>query len=119
MLIAGTAAEVAGERFPYVVIGRISIFFYPWFEGHQKAGGAVAALQGMRLVKGGLQRVEIVWGSQRFNRFQRLVIGLNRQDQTGSYRLPIHQYGTSPAHPMGTANVGAGQADLMPDKVGQ
>ena len=42
--VAGAAAEIAGDRFFDLLVGRITIFLQQTVGGHQHAGRAVAAL---------------------------------------------------------------------------
>jgi hypothetical protein len=48
-----------------------------------------------------------------------MAVGLHGKHDTGTDRLPIEQNGTGPTNPVLAANVGAGQAQFVAQKVAQ
>src|SRR3954447_20232405 len=60
LVIAGAAAEVAGERLADLVTAWARVFGGQRLGGHQDARRAVAALGGAEVGEGGLERMEIV-----------------------------------------------------------
>src|SRR5262245_42994759 len=56
--IAGTAAQVAGDRLANLVFGRVEVVFEECISGHKHAWSAVAALQTVFLTESLLERVE-------------------------------------------------------------
>lgn len=71
----------------------------------------------MRLMKSLLDRVHIFGCPQALNRLQSTAVGLHRQKQAGANRISIKQNGTSTADPVFTADMGAGETDLMSQKI--
>ena len=58
MLVASAAAKVARKRMPDLLLGRVGILLEEGDEGQQNSGGAIAALQAMRLPEGLLDRMK-------------------------------------------------------------
>src|SRR5215467_9357898 len=64
VLVAGTAAEVAGQRPAHVLLGRIGIGVEERLGGQHHARGAEPALQPVLLLEALLQRVQLAGGGQ-------------------------------------------------------
>src|SRR6516162_4377360 len=60
VLIAGAAAKVAGKGNTHFLLRRVGVVAQEFDEARENAGGAVAALETVILVKGLLQRMQLV-----------------------------------------------------------
>src|SRR5262249_17543448 len=60
VLVAGAAAEIAGDGDAHLLLGRVGIVAQELEQCGEHAGGAEAALQAMMLVKALLQHVQLV-----------------------------------------------------------
>ena len=67
LLISCAPADVAVNSFTDFFLRGVGIFFQEGNQGHQEAGSAEAALQGVFLCKGLLQRMQIFRSSQGFH----------------------------------------------------
>ena len=119
MLIPGAAAQVAGDGLTDLFFGRVGVFFQEGDQRHQKAGGAVAALDGVGFPEGFLQGMQVVRRAQPFDGHNLVAVGLHGEHQAGTDRLAVEQDGTGPAHAMLAADVGAGQSQIVAQKVAQ
>ena len=83
-------------------------------------GRAEAALQAMVLVEGLLQRMQLV-GARRdaFDGEDLVAVRLHREHQAGARRQPVQEDGAGAAHAVLAAEMGAGQAELVADEVGE
>ena len=86
---------------------------------HEDAGGAEAALQGVMLPEGLLQRMEIAVRRQPFDRLDRRAVGLNREQKAGPDRCAVEADGAGSAHAMLAADVRAGQSQGVTEEVRQ
>ena len=116
--IAGTPAQMSAQDLPYVHLGRPRIALQIVGEGHEDAGGAESALQGVMVlecllqrIKGGVQRRE------QFNGTHVAALGLNGERQARAYGSAIDQDRAASANAMLAADVGAGRTERMAEKV--
>ena len=120
MLVTGTATEIAGKGVADLVFSGMGVLFEEGYEGEEDAGGTKAALQAMFFPKALLEWVQLIRvGGEAFNGGNLVAVGLNCKGQTRADRLPIQQHRAGATHAMLTAYMRAGQADFMPEKIGQ
>ena len=120
VIVAGAAAEVARDRLPNLLIRGIGIFFQEGFEGHHEAGGAEAALQGVGLVEGFLDGMQMIGvGGQALDGEDVVAVGLHREEQAGADGLAVEKDGAGAADAMLAAHVGAGQVQVVADEVAE
>ena len=93
--IAGTAADVALERVRQV--GLVRLVERGGRRGHQHAGGAVTALEGLRVVKGLLHRVQFAVLGQTFDGRDLAPLGAKGGDQAGMERFAVDMHRTGAA----------------------
>src|SRR6516164_11533427 len=87
-------------------------------ERHQNARRAEAALQSMIVAKRLLQRIErAVWARERFHGLDRAAFGLDRKRQTRAGGDAVDQHGASAADAVLAADMGAGRAQRMTEKI--
>src|SRR6476661_3541071 len=89
VLVAGTAAEVALDGMPDLVVGRIRVVLEQVDRGHDHAGGAEPALEAVLLPERGLHGVQRVAVGEALDGQHLGAIGLNRQPRTGLDRPPV------------------------------
>ena len=103
-----------------VVVGGLGILLQPGQDRHQDTRRAEAALQAVGLLKGGLQGVQGAIGlGQAFDRAELGAVGLHREKQASAHRLTIHQDGAGTTDTVLTAHMGAGEAEVVAQEVGQ
>src|SRR6478752_3458763 len=119
VLVAGAAAQVAGQRPAHVLLGRVGVLVEERLGGQHHARRAEAALQTVLLPEALLQRMQLAGASQALDGADLLSVGLHRQHGARLHRAPVDQYGTGAAVGGVAAHVGAGQAEPAADQVGQ
>ncbi len=83
-------------------------------------GGAEAALQAVGVAEGLLQRVELaVAAGQPLDGGELVAVGLDRQHQAGAHRLAVDEHRAGAADAVLAADVGAGEAELVAQEVGE
>ena len=118
VLVAGAAAEIAGDRGADLVLVGVGVLGQEGHQREQEARGAEAALQRVRFAKGLLQRVErAVGGGQPFDRGDLATVHLHAEQQTRAHRLAVDEHRAGAAHSVLAADVGAGQPELVPQQV--
>jgi hypothetical protein len=113
VLVACTAAQVAGEDFPDVFIAGIWVFVEEGDDGHEDTWGAEPALEPMRFPKSFLKGVEIIGSPQAFYCGDLVLVCLYGKHQAGAHRVVIDHHSASAADPMFAPNVGACQAEVV------
>ncbi len=88
--------------------------------GHEHARGAEPALQSVAVAEGLLERVQGAFAvGQPFDGLEVSTLGLNGEHQAGPGRTLIDQDRAGAAHTVFAAEVGAGQPEMLPERVGQ
>src|SRR5262245_21121632 len=113
LLVAGAAAEVAGDRLADSFAGRIGLALEQGFRGHQDARGAVAALRRSEVGKSGLQRMQLGAAGKAFHGLDAAPLALHRQHEAGELRLAVEQYGAGAALAELAAVLGAGEGEVL------
>ncbi len=119
VLITGTAAQIAGNRLAHFAIAQRPARAQQRIGGHQKTRRAEAALQGVILFERLLQRAQRIFIRQRFHRGDFRPVGLHRQHQARAHRRAVVLHRAAAAHAMLAADMGAGQRQLMAQKIGE
>ena len=119
-LIAGAAAQIAGDGDPHLLLGGIGIVAQELDQRGEHPRRAEPALQPMMLVKRLLQRVQLLLRGRDALDGQNLVpVCLNRQHQARARRAAVEQDRAGSAHAVLAAEMGAGQAELVAHEIGQ
>ena len=119
-LVAGAAAQVAGELLADLGLRRPRVAAQQRLGGDQKAGGAEPALQGVVLGERALQRASARRrGRPGPRRSGSRAAGLDGQHQARAHRLAVELHGAGAADAVLAADVGAGQPGLVADEVRQ
>src|SRR5712691_3568656 len=87
--------------------------------GHDHAGRAEAALQTVLVPERLLQWMQLPVGGKTFDRHHGRPVGLNGEDRAGLDRLPIDEDRTRAALAGVAADVGAGKAEVVAEKVNE
>src|SRR5689334_7444836 len=119
VLVAGAAAQVAGQRPAHVLLGRVEALVKERLGGQHHARRAEPALQPVLLPEALLQRVQLAGGGQALDGADLHSVGLYGQHRAGFDRAPVHQHGAGAAVGGVAAHVGPGQAEPAADQVGQ
>src|SRR5260370_29198842 len=116
ILIAGATAQIAGNRDPHLLFGRIRILAQELDERRQNARRAEAALKAMMLMESLLQGMQFV-GRRRdaLDGENIMAVALHREHQAGTRRAVIVEDGACPADAILAAEMGAGEAELDAD----
>ena len=117
VLVAGAAAEVAGDALPDLLLGRLRRVVQEVDRRHDHARGAEAALEAVLFPEAFLQGVQLAVLGQAFNRRDLRAIGLDGEDgaRLGAAAVDEHRAGTALAGV--AADVGAGQEQLLAEEV--
>jgi hypothetical protein len=88
-------------------------------EGHQDTGSAISALQGVTLHKSLLKGMKTLWRFESLNGAYGRALGLDGKHQAASYGGTVQKDGACAANPVLTANMRAGQMELVPEEIDQ
>src|SRR5947207_492061 len=119
VLVAGAAAQVAGDGLADLRLRRVGALAQEASERHQEAGGAEAALQAVVLAKRLLQRVERLAVGQPLDGLDRVAVHLGREQQARSHSGAVDDDGARPAHAVLAAEVGAREVEVVAQEVRQ
>ena len=86
---------------------------------HEEARSAEAALEGMGLLEGGLDRVEAVERGEALDGAQRATVGLDGEQQAGADGLAVELHRARAADAVLAADVRAVEAGVVADEVGE
>src|SRR5690606_3762649 len=112
-LIAGAAAQVAGQRVGDLLPARVGVVVEQRLGDHDHAGGAVAALDGVLLEEGLLQRVQLISGVQPFEGEHLAARHVFDRQQAGEERLAVNQNGAAPTAALLAARLRRRIAELV------
>src|SRR2546425_2787079 len=119
VLVARTAAQVAAQRLTNVAVRRPWVVAEQGHGGDQHARGAEAALQPVRIPERLLDRVKQLTIGEALDGGDAGPVSLNGQHQARARRLLVDENGARAAHAVLAAHVGAGQTQLVSEKVAQ
>src|ERR1043166_3057766 len=113
VLVAGTAAEIGRQHVEQVLIADIGMLLQHVGGEHQEAGRAEAALQSMMRDEGALQRMQILWGAEPFDRSDLLALRLHRKHQARAHGLAIDDHRAGAADAVLATDVRAGLSAIL------
>ena len=119
LVVAGAAAEVAGDGVADLVLARLRVALQQGDGGHDHPGGADAALQPPLLDEGLLHRVQLPVPGQPLHGGHAAPLGLGGEEQAGGHRAPVQEHGAGPAVPRATALLRPGQLQAVPEHLQQ
>ena len=117
MLVAGAAAEVAGDAFADLGLRRLRVVVQEVDGGHDHAGRAVAALQAVFFPEPFLQRVQLVTLGEPFDGDDLGAICLDREDRTRFGAAAIDEHGAGATLARVAADVRASEIELFAQEV--
>src|SRR5262249_12989699 len=97
VVVAGAPAEVPFERLANLVVGRVRVPCQDLGRGHDHPGGAVAALEGVVLVKRALKRVQLAVLREALDRLHLKAVGLEGEHRAGLDRPAVEANGARAA----------------------
>ena len=119
VLVAGAATEVALDRVPDLVVGRIRRARQQVGRRHDHPRRAEAALEAVVLPEGGLERVEPVRGGHPLDRRDRRAVRLDGEHRARLHGLAVHGHGARAALRGVAADVGPGQVQVLAEELDQ
>src|SRR5207248_10494329 len=119
-LVTGTAAEVAREAFPYLLVSRARVVAQEGCHRNDEPGRAEPALQPVglpeRLLDGGQTSID---GRQALDGGDLRSLSLDGEEQAGPHCFAVEEDGAGAAHPVLTAEMGASEGAVLTKEVGQ
>src|SRR5436190_18603669 len=119
LVIAGAAAEIAGEPVPRLGICRVWIALEQRLGGDQQARGAKAALQRCMLQEFSLQRMQKVPARHALDRLDRVSLGLDGEHQARADQTAVDGYAAGATVARAAPLLAAGQMQLVTQDVEQ
>src|SRR5262245_58185798 len=119
-LVAGAAAEVAGDAVPDLLLAGLGVVLQQLERRQHHPGRAVAALQALVLDEGLLHRVQLV--SPRADPFDRrdlLPVDVGGEDAARLHRLAVQHHGARTAASRSAPDVRPRQPQHIPQHVGE
>ena len=107
VLVAGAAADRAGDRGADLLLGRVRVLVEQRARGHQHPRRAEAALQRVQLVEALLDRVELAVDLERLDGADLVPLAHHRERRARLDRLAVHQHDAGAAVGGVAAPVGA------------
>src|SRR5882757_2358710 len=118
--VAGTAADIAGEVMANFALGRVGVLGEQLPDRHDHAGRAEAALQGVVLMEGRLNRMQsAAAGREPFDRRDRRTVRHHGENRTGLDRLSIDIDGAGAALRSVAADMGSCEAEIVSKQMNQ
>ena len=119
-LVAGAAAEVAGQRDADLVVGRVRVVAQERGRRHDEAGRAEPALQAVVVAERRLDRRQrAVGAAEALDGGDLGAVGLHGEHQARAHGLAVEQHGAGAADAVLAAEVGAGEPAPLAQEVGQ
>ena len=119
LAVAGTAAQHAAEGVQGVLLGGIGIGRQQGLGGHQHARRTDAALGRAVALERRLQRRALIARRQALHGDHAATVRLGHGHQTGANRVAVEQHRTGATIAGVAADLGAGQAELFAQDMGQ
>jgi hypothetical protein len=117
--VAGAHAQIAGQRFANLFFGWVRITLEQGMASHDHSRRAVAALESVVLDEGFLYRAQFTVRRQTFDGRDFTPIRLHGEVETRFDDFALEQHGASAALADNAADMSAGEADLLAQKVRQ
>jgi hypothetical protein len=118
--VTRASADVAGERFPDFMLGRVGILVEESVHGDDETGGAKTALQGVVLPKGFLNGAKLSRsGAKAFDGSNGAAIGLHGQGEARPHGFAVYQHGARSTDSLLTTDMGARESQFPAQKVSQ
>src|SRR5215469_14220467 len=117
--VGAAAANVAAQSVQQIFCAGIGILVEYRFAGHHKPRGAEAALRRIVVDEGLLNRVQLAFLRQRFNREDLAALGLNRQHRAGIHWAVVEHHRAGAAFALVADPLRAGQIESVPQRVQQ
>src|SRR5216683_3776187 len=114
-LVTAAAADVAGHRFNYLIVGRFWILCQQRGCLHDLAGLAIAALRDVELAPSLLNRM-IARRMEAFDGRDLPAVHVGNRGDAGAYGLLADKDGASAAEGLAAAKLGARQSHLITEK---
>ena len=119
VLVAGAAAEIGREHVEQLVVADVRIVLQRVRRQHQEARRAEAALQAVVVDEGLLQRMQLLAVGEPFDGADLPAVGLDREHQAGADRLAVEDDRAGAADAVLAADMRAGLAAVVADRVDQ
>ncbi len=119
VLVAGAAAEVAGQCPANLVLRRVGVPLEQGLGRHHHAGRAEAALESVLLLEALLDRMQLARGGQTLDRLDLVAIRLHREHRAALDGASVKQHRAGAAVGRVTAGVGTGQVEALAQQVGK
>ena len=114
VVVTGTAADVAGDGVPDLVVGRVAVAGQQVGGGHDHARGAEAALQAVLLPERGLERMErVLAGGHALDRGDGGAVGLDGEDRARLHGSAVEVDGAGAALTRVAPDVGAREVHVL------
>ena len=117
MLIAGTAAEVAGDALPNLLFAGRGIVLQQVDRGHDHARRAVAALQAVLLPEALLQRMQLPFRRETLDRRHRRAVGLHGKHRARLRAPAVDEHRARAALARVTADMGSREIEMLAQEV--
>ena len=117
VLIAGAAAEVAGDAVANLLLARRRIVLQQVDRRHDHARRAVAALQAVLFPEALLHRMQLAFRRQPFDRHHRRAVGLHREDRARLRAAAVDEHGARAALAGVAADMRAGEIEMFAQEV--
>jgi len=113
LLIAGAAAQIAGERIADLIPRRMWMLVEQRLRGHQDARRAIAALRGAEIRERFLQRMQSSIRDEPFHGHHASPVTLDAEHEAREHRLIVEQHGAGAALPELAAMFRAAQVQVF------
>ena len=117
VLVAGAAAEVAGDALADLALRRRRVVFEQRHGRHDHPRRAVAALEAVLLPEAFLQGMQLTVRREALDRRDRGAVGLDREDRAGLRAPAVDEDGAGAALTGVAPDVRAGQAQVLAEEV--
>ena len=118
-LVAGAPAQMAGEEVGDLGAARRLFAVEQVGRGHQDPGRAEAALERVRLAKGGLQRRQLAAAREPLDRLELGSVDLHGEEEARAHGDAVEPHGARAADAVLATHVSPGEAERVPDEVGE
>ena len=120
VLIAGAAAQIAGQRLADLRFVRRRRLVEKRLHGHQDAGRAVAALQAVAIAHRLLQRMQMfAVGREPLDGRDRVAVGLRREHQAGAHGSAVEDHRAGAADAVLAADMRAGEQQIVAQEIAE